>query len=110
MGAHDIKLEQGDKRVVILKDGEILAESDRPLFLHEGSLPTRIYIPLEDIVAPVEPSERQSTCPFKGDASYYTVGGHEDIAWYYPDPIEGMEQIKDLVAFYNERVDFWEKV
>jgi uncharacterized protein (DUF427 family) len=107
---HDITLEQGDKRVVILKDGQILAESERPLFLHETGMPTRIYIPAEDIVAEVEPSTRRTNCPFKGDASYYSVGGHEDIAWFYPEPIDGMEQIKGLVAFYNERVDFWEKV
>src|SRR3954453_9982678 len=109
-GTHDIRLEQGHKRVVVLKDGEILAESERPLFLHETGSPTRIYVPPEDIVAPIEAGDRHTNCPFKGDASYYTVGGHENIAWFYPDPIEGMEQIAGIVAFYNERVDCWEKV
>jgi uncharacterized protein (DUF427 family) len=61
------------------------------------------YLPREDIVAPVEDSDRHTICPYKGVASYYTVGGHKDIAWYYPEPLAGVEPIKGLVAFWNER-------
>jgi len=99
-----IDVRKSTRHVRIEKDGQLLAETNRPVLLFETGLPTRYYMPLEDVVAPVEPSERHSVCPYKGVASYYTVGGHKDIAWYYPEPIAGVEPIKDLVAFWNERV------
>jgi uncharacterized protein (DUF427 family) len=100
-----IDVRRSTRRVRVEKDGQVLAETDRPLLLFENGLPTRYYIPLEDVVAPIEDSDRHTTCPYKGVASYYTVGGNKDIAWYYPDPLPGVEGIKDLVAFWNERVD-----
>ena len=71
----------------------MVADSERALALSEGSLPTRWYIPREDISAELEPSERRTTCPFKGEATHFSVGGEEVAA------------IRGLVAFYNERVD-----
>jgi uncharacterized protein (DUF427 family) len=100
-----IDVRQSSRHVRVEKKGKLLAETTRPMLLFENGLPTRYYLPLEDVVADVEPSERHTTCPYKGVASYYTVGGEKDIAWYYPDPLPGVEPIKDLVAFWNERVD-----
>ena len=100
-----IDVRQSSRHVRIEKDGKLLAESRRPLLLFETSLPTRYYVPREDLVAPIEASDRHTICPYKGVASYYTVGGHEDIAWYYPEPLPGVERIAGLVAFWNERVD-----
>jgi uncharacterized protein (DUF427 family) len=98
-----IDVRQSSRHVRVEKDGELLAESARPLLLFETGLPTRYYLPREHVVAPIEESDRHTICPYKGVASYYTVGGHKDIAWYYPEPLPGVEQIKDLVAFWNER-------
>lgn len=100
-----IDVRQSSRHVRIEKNGVLLAESRRPVLLFENGLPTRYYLPREDVVAPIEDSERHTTCPYKGVASYYTVGGNKDIAWYYPEPLPGVEPIKDLVAFWNERVD-----
>jgi uncharacterized protein (DUF427 family) len=100
-----IDVRESSRHVRIEKDGRLLAETTRPVLLFETGLVTRYYMPREDIVAPIEESDRHTTCPYKGVASYYTVGGHKDIAWYYPEPIHGVEMIKDLVAFWNERVD-----
>lgn len=100
-----IDIRQSSRHVRVERDGVLLAESRRPVLLFENGLPTRYYLPLEDVVAPIEPSERHTTCPYKGVASYYTIGGHEDVAWYYPEPLPGMEPIEGLVAFWNERVD-----
>jgi uncharacterized protein (DUF427 family) len=100
-----IDVRTSSRHVRIEKDGQLLAETDRPTLLFETGLVTRYYLPLEDVVAEVEPSERHTVCPYKGVASYYTVGGHEDIAWYYPEALPGVEPIEDLVAFWNERVD-----
>lgn len=103
-----IDVRKSSRHVRVTKDGELLAETTRPVLLFETGLPTRYYMPLEDVTAPVEPSERHSVCPYKGVASYYTVGGHKDVAWYYPEPLPGVEPIKDLVAFWNERVEITE--
>jgi uncharacterized protein (DUF427 family) len=98
-----IDVRQSSRHIRVEKDGVLLAETERPTLLFETGLPTRYYIPLEDVKAPVEPSERHTICPYKGVASYYTIGGNKDVAWYYPDPLPGVEPIKDLVAFWNER-------
>ena len=100
-----IDVRQSSRHVRIEKDGQLLAESRRPVLLFETGLATRYYLPVEDVVAPIEHSDRHTVCPYKGVASYYTVGGHNDIAWYYPEPLRGVEPIKNLVAFWNERVD-----
>jgi uncharacterized protein (DUF427 family) len=101
---HRIDVQQSSRHLRIEKDGRLLAETTRPVVLRETGSPERFYIPLEDVRAEVEPSDHHSTCPFKGIASYYTVGGIEDIAWYYPEPLPGVAPIRDLVAFWNERV------
>jgi uncharacterized protein (DUF427 family) len=102
---HNIEVRRESRRVRVEKDGVLLAESDRPVLLLEAGLPTRYYLPREDIVGEVEDSDHHTTCPFKGVASYYSVGGNKDIAWYYPDPLPEVGEIKDLIAFWNERVD-----
>jgi len=99
-----IDVRQSSRHIRVEKEGALLAESTRPVLLFETGLPTRYYLPKDDVVAPIEESDRHSTCPYKGVASYYTVGGNKDIAWYYPDPLPGVEPIKGLVAFWNERV------
>jgi uncharacterized protein (DUF427 family) len=103
-----IDVRESSRHIRVERDGQLLAESRRPYLLFETGLVTRYYLPREDIVAPVEESDRHSVCPYKGVASYYTVGGNKDIAWYYPDPLPGVERIKDLVAFWNERVDLFD--
>src|SRR5205823_11551845 len=70
-----IDVRQSSRHVRVEKDGELLAETDRPVLLFETGLPTRYYMPLEDVVASVEPSDRHTVCPYKGTASYHTVGG-----------------------------------
>jgi uncharacterized protein (DUF427 family) len=103
--AHQIETHPEPRRVQVSIDGHTVADSERALALTEGSLPTRWYIPREDISAELEPSERHTTCPFKGDATHFSVGGEEAVAWSYEEPIEQVDAIRDLVAFYNERVD-----
>ena len=103
--AHRIKTHPDERRVQVRINGEIVADSKRALALTEGSLPTRWYLPREDISAELEPSDRRTTCPFKGEATHFSVGGEEAVAWSYEEPIEQVSAIRNLVAFYNERVD-----
>ena len=107
---HAITITPADIHVEIAVNGEKVAESDRPVLLDETGLPTRYYLPREDVRADVlRPSNQESVCPFKGQASYWSVeaGGevHDGLVWSYEAPIPGAEGIKGLFCFYNERVD-----
>ena len=103
--AHRIETHPEERRVQVRIDGQTVADTQRALALTEGSLPTRWYLPREDISAELEPSDHRTTCPFKGEATHFAVGSEDAVAWSYEDPIEQVSEIRDLVAFYNERVD-----
>ncbi len=99
-----------ERHVRVEVGGEVVAESRRPHALFETTLPTRWYLPREDVREELlEPSPTVTRCPYKGTASYWSVrtGGelHRDVVWSYPDPIVECPRIAGLVAFYNERVD-----
>ena len=107
---HTVETEPSDKLVRVTVGGELVAESRRALALHETHLRTRWYLPIEDVREGVlEPSDTTSHCPYKGDASYYSVraGGelHRDLVWTYLDPIAEVREIAGLVCFYDEKVD-----
>ena len=86
-------------------DGELLAESTRPNLLFETQLPTRFYLPPEDIVAALEPSDRLTYCPYKGEASYWSHPDKPNLAWTYRAPLPDAVQIAGMVAFYDDLVD-----
>jgi uncharacterized protein (DUF427 family) len=100
---------RGSRSVRVEVDGELLAESHRPLLLFETSLPTRYYLPPDDVRVELVPSATASTCPYKGVASWWSarVGDRlvEDIAWSYPSPVPENPRIAGLICFRNERVD-----
>jgi uncharacterized protein (DUF427 family) len=94
----------------IERDGVVLAESDRPKLLFETSLPIRYYLPAEDVRVPLRDSALTTICAYKGVASYKSVEMPdgtvlEDLVWFYPDPLNDAEPVRDLVAFYDEKVD-----
>ena len=98
------------RRVQVFVDGEMMADSKRGVFLFETGHPTRYYLPIADTrLELLSPSRYISRCPYKGIASYYhlTVNGrrHENLVWYYPEPVHEAARIKGLVCFYNEFVD-----
>jgi uncharacterized protein (DUF427 family) len=74
------------------------------VLLSETGYPVRAYIAREDIRAPIEPSEKTSFCPFKGDASYWTVAGSRTSPGRMRSPKAGVEAIRGRLAFYPDRV------
>jgi uncharacterized protein (DUF427 family) len=105
-------LEPTPKRIRVVVAGETIADSRHAMLLHESGHQPIYYFPPEDVREEwLEPSDRHTRCPKKGAASYYTirVGDHvvEAGAWYYPDPIDEAPPIKDLIAFYWNRMDHW---
>ena len=103
MTAHAIEIEDGDREVVVRLGEHVVARSARPKLLHEGRLPVRVYIPADDVVAGLARTEKHTHCPFKGDATYWTVAVNgdslENAAWSYEDPIPQAAAIAGHLSF-----------
>jgi len=100
------------RHVRVVVAGETIAETDHPHLLFETHLPTRYYIPQEDVrLDLLESSDSHSRCPYKGVASFWSVKVGErvfkDLVWSYLDPIPESPKIKGLFCFYNEKVDLY---
>jgi uncharacterized protein (DUF427 family) len=107
---HTVTITPSDRHVEVRLGGALLANSDRPLLLDETGLPTRYYVPRADVRMELLHHVDHSThCPFKGDASYWsvTVDGvtHDRVAWSYESPIPAAAAIAGHLCFYPERVD-----
>jgi len=107
---HRIDVYRTSRRVRVSLAGELLAESSRPLALFESNLPVRWYLPAEDVHARLVPSSTVTTCGYKGRANYYNVelvSGEVvlDVVWYYRQPLRDGVAVRDLLCFFNERVD-----
>jgi len=107
---HRVDVLRSDRHVRISLDGELLADSHRALALFETSLPTRWYVPREDVVAELEPSETVTRCPYKGTAAYHSVIGSgeetaKDLIWTYADPLPEVGRIAGMLCFFNEKID-----
>jgi uncharacterized protein (DUF427 family) len=103
---HRIDIRESSRHVVVSLDGEVVADSRRPTLLFETYLPVRYYLPREDVrLDLLAPSDRRTTCAYKGHASYFGTDAHPDVAWTYLEPLPDAEQIRGLIAFFNERAD-----
>jgi uncharacterized protein (DUF427 family) len=105
------RVEPLDRHVRIELGGETIAESDRALRVLETASPPTIYVPREDVREELlsEAEGVETFCEWKGTASYVhaEAGGKraQRVAWYYPQPKEGYEQLIGHLAFYPRRVD-----
>jgi uncharacterized protein (DUF427 family) len=107
---HPISIDQNPSRVTVTVGGKVIADTREALTLHEASYPAVQYIPRRDVdMAALARSEHTTYCPYKGQASYYSIpaGGDRsrNAVWSYETPFDAMAQIKDYVAFYPNRVD-----
>jgi len=107
---HPISIEASPFHVVVMVGGKIIADTRNALTLREATYPPVQYIPRRDVdLDALKRTEHATYCPYKGDASYYSIpaGGDRSInaVWTYETPFEAMAQIKDYVAFYPDRVD-----
>ncbi len=107
---HSITTEKIDGVVSARWGGEVVAQSSDALLLREASLAPVVYFPREDVrMDLLTPTEHHTRCPFKGEASYWSlqVGDRQavDMAWAYPDPLPGRADIAGRIAFYADRLD-----
>lgn len=104
--ADHIQIHKATGTWVVRAGGAVLGESKNALELVEGEMAPVIYFPRGDIaMAFLDASDTASTCPFKGKATYFSIETKsetiKDAAWSYEAPINGIEAIKDHLAFYN---------
>jgi len=100
------------RHIRIELDGITVADSDHPHILFETDLPARYYIPLTDVrMDLLRPSDKQTHCPYKGTASYWSVDTgtdvHRDVVWTYRAPLPESQKIAGLACFYNEKADIY---
>jgi uncharacterized protein (DUF427 family) len=107
---HPITVTPTAAKITVSFQGQVIATSTQALTLQESTYPAVQYIPRED----VDPSvlvrtDSQTYCPFKGDASYFSLKVGEttsaDAIWTYEAPYDAVASIKDHLAFYPDRVE-----
>lgn len=110
---HPITIGPSDKHVVV-KAGEVtVADTRSALSLAESDYPPVLYVPLANVdTSQLERTEHTTYCPYKGDASYYSLLAlgplGKNAVWEYADPYPAVAQIKGTVAFYSDRAEIIE--
>jgi uncharacterized protein (DUF427 family) len=107
---HTITISPTDDHVEVKVGGQLLAATGRALKLDETGLPTRYYLPREDVrMDLLRPTSFHTTCPFKGEASYWSAdidgSTHDGIVWSYEDPKSQAAQVKSMLSFYPDRTE-----
>ena len=110
MNPHAIVIEKHPNRVKITFNGKRIADTRKALVLREGKLPPVLYLPREDVdMTLLRRTDHSTHCPFKGNAAYYSVKAEgksaPDAVWTYESPNSAVAEIKDYLAFYEEKMD-----
>jgi uncharacterized protein (DUF427 family) len=103
---HRIDCRRTSRHITVAIGGEIVADTKRAVALFETGLPTRWYIPREDVSAELTRNDgHRTTCSYKGHATHWDAAGERAIAWSYELPLNDAVPVRSMIAFYNERVD-----
>jgi uncharacterized protein (DUF427 family) len=111
-GEHVVRTEPSLKRVRAYLGDVAVADSSHALLLLESGHTPVYYFPAADVRTDLlEPTDKHTHCPYKGDASYWTIRSGDRVAanavWSYQDPLPGREDIKGYLAFYWHKLDAW---
>jgi uncharacterized protein (DUF427 family) len=111
---HPITIEPNPARVLVTVAGRTVADTREALTLREASYPPVQYVPLQDVdTSLLIATDHETYCPYKGDASYYTIEGAGEAGvnavWEYRDPRPAVEPIRGHVAFYADRTQISEE-
>ena len=107
---HPITLTPATTRWRATVDGHLIADTAEAIVLQEANYPPVVYFPRKDVeMAYMGRTDHTTHCPYKGDASYYTITRDgqvmENAVWTYETPYPAMSQIQDMVAFYPNFVE-----
>jgi uncharacterized protein (DUF427 family) len=103
---HSVVVTPFKGRVVVETNGEVLVDTEHALLLKEANYPAVYYLPRSDArMEHLVPTDKHTRCPFKGEASYFSVqGGTENAVWSYEHPYDEVMSIREHLAFYPDRV------
>jgi uncharacterized protein (DUF427 family) len=107
---HPITIARNGKRIRVIFAGKVIADSRRALTLRETTYPPRHYIPRTDVdMSALQPTAHHSHCPYKGDASYFSISVDgrtaDNAVWSYEAPYPAVKEIAAFLRFYPNRVD-----
>jgi len=107
---HPISIQRNPSRVIVSVAGRVIADTREALTLREAAYPAVQYVPRKDVdMSLLARTDHATYCPFKGDCAYYSisVGGERSVnaAWTYEAPYASVDEIKDHLAFFPDRVD-----
>src|SRR3954463_21278 len=107
---HPITVTPTEAPVVVKAGDRVVAATEPALTLQESTYPAVQYVPLEDVdPAVLERTAHSSHCPYKGDASYYSLvldgETKKDAVWTYETPYDAVSGIAGHVAFYPNQVE-----
>ncbi|MEW5688026.1 MAG: DUF427 domain-containing protein [Pseudomonadota bacterium] len=110
---HPITLTEAPTRWRARHAGHVIADSDHAILLKEASYPQVVYFPKADVsMAFFGRTDHHTTCPYKGEASYWTLerdgAVEENVAWSYETPYPAMADIAGRIAFYADRIEVYE--
>ena len=112
---HPITITAAPYRVRVTFAGHVVADTRRALSLADASYEPVMYIPREDVdLGLFERTEHETRCPYKGEASYYSIRTDgrvaQNAAWSYQQPLPAVAAIAGHMAFYPNRVDSLEQL
>lgn len=104
---HRIETDPATLRVRVTVGGQVIADTREAIAMKEGDYPVVYYVPRKDVkMDRLVRTAHTTYCPFKGHASYYSLAsGPENAVWTYEQPYDEVAVIKDLLAFYPNKVD-----
>ena len=108
--AHRVETQPAKVRVRVTFEGAILADTREAIRLQEGGYPPVFYLPRKDVdMSRLARTSHHTYCPYKGQASYFSLVTdgrvEENAVWSYEQPYDEVAVIRELVAFYPDRVD-----
>jgi uncharacterized protein (DUF427 family) len=105
---HKVEEKPLKKRIQVAVGDQLVADTTAAVEVDEDNHPPRFYIPRADVnMGLLQPSNTRTRCPFKGEAHYFDLGLEgrivADAAWTYENPYEEHEDLKDLIAFHDDK-------
>ena len=107
---HDVSTEPANRHVRVTFNGEVIADTRDAVALHESMSsdhvvgPVVYYIPRRDVkMDRLSRTDHKTHCPFKGDASYFSIGTEKNAVWSYEQPYDELAPIRELLAFYPDK-------
>jgi uncharacterized protein (DUF427 family) len=109
--AHSLFFEPFPRRVRAAFGGMVVVDSDQAMLLHETGILPQLYVPWEHVAPVLKPSDHHTHCPFKGDASYWSIAvgdkTAENAIWSYPEPNPDADWLRGYAAPYWDKLDAW---